>query len=111
MAMTTELARRMLHHCIYSTRIPMMKGSGYTAEYEAHMEETGPSMRFHRVLPRSQVPRAQWGRAPVLMSERLYLLVFAVSVSTEPVTTEYVPTESVMEYIQKLGFIILACLF
>ena len=40
-AMTTELAC-MAHCCIYSNRIPMMKGSGYTSEYEAHMEETWP---------------------------------------------------------------------
>ena len=39
--MTTELAR-MLHPCIYSNRIPMMKGSGYTAEYENHIDETWP---------------------------------------------------------------------
>ena len=39
--MTTELAR-MLHRCIYSTRIPMMKGSGYTVEYEVHIDETWP---------------------------------------------------------------------
>ena len=46
-AMTTELAC-MAHRCIYLNRIPMMKGSGYTTEYEAHMEETWP---IHEVPP------------------------------------------------------------
>ena len=39
--MTTELAR-MLHRCIYSNKIPMMKGYGYTTEYENHIDETWP---------------------------------------------------------------------